>query len=155
MTTKNDENAIRELVSDFCAGWNAQDGLACARPFSATADFTAVNGTRVRGIEDIGRGHVEILSTIFRGTRLSGTVNTIEFLRPDVAVVDVTMRLTPPAEPSWIPKYTSCGIIATKEEGRWVISVFRNMVPFDRPLAGQLDREFHERSMPAGELARS
>ena len=100
MTTQNDENAIRQLLEDFCAGWNAQDGFACALPFSSAADFTAVNGTRVRGKEDIGRGHAEILSTIFRGTRLSGTVNTIEFLRTDVAAVDVTLRLTPPTEPS-------------------------------------------------------
>ncbi len=124
------------------------------RPFTKTADFTAVNGTRVRGIEDFGRGHAEILSTIFRGTHMSGTVNTIEFLRPDVAVVDVTFRVTPPEEPSWIPKYTSCGIVATKEEGVWVISVFRNMVPFNRPLAGQLDREFLERSIPSTEPLR-
>jgi uncharacterized protein (TIGR02246 family) len=109
----------------------------------------------VRGKEEIGRGHAEILSTIFQGTRLSFTVNSIEFLRPDVAGVDVTLRLTAPAESSWIPKYTSCGIIATKDEGRWAIAVFRNMVPFDRPVAGQLDRQYLERSRPAEERAHS
>jgi uncharacterized protein (TIGR02246 family) len=153
MNTKQDENAIQQLVSDFCAGWNAHDGLACARPFSETADFTAVNGTRARGRDEIGRGHAEILSTIFSGTKLIGTVNSIEFLRPDVAVVDVTLRLTPAKEPSWIPKYTSCGITATKDEGKWMISVFRNMVPFIRPLAGALDRELFERSTVVPQMA--
>jgi uncharacterized protein (TIGR02246 family) len=112
-----------------------------------------VNGTRARGKEEIGRGHAEILSTVFRGTQLNATVNTVEFLRPDVAIVDVTLRLTAPAESPWIPKYTSCGIVATQEEGRWAISVFRNMVPFDRPLAGQLDRELHAKSIPSEALA--
>jgi uncharacterized protein (TIGR02246 family) len=150
-TNQDHEIAIKGLIQAFCDGWNAQDGYACARPFTETADFTAVNGTRVRGTDEIGRGHAEILSTIFRGTHMRASVNSIEFLRPDVAVVDVTFRLTPPAEPSWIPKHTSCGIIATKEGERWAISVFRNMVPFNRPLAGQLDQEYFERSMPAEE----
>jgi uncharacterized protein (TIGR02246 family) len=154
MTRRNDEGAIGALVEAFRDGWNAADGSACALPFSATADFTAVNGTRVRGRDEIGRGHAEILSTIFRGTRLSYVLNSIEFLRPDVAVVDVTLRLTPPTASPWMPKYTSCGIIATKDGGRWAISVFRNMVPFERPIAGQLDREYFERSKPAEEMAR-
>jgi len=153
MTEQDHKIAIKGLVQAFCEGWNAQDGYACARSFSNSADFTAVNGIRVRGKEEIGRGHAEILSTIFRGTSLRATVTSIEFLRPDVAVVDVTLHLTPPAGPTWIPKYTSCGIIAAKEEERWTISVFRNMVPFNRPIAGQLDREYFERSIPREELA--
>ena len=153
MTGRNDELAIRGLIETFCDGWNAQDGYTCAKPFADTADFTAVNGTRVRGREEIGRGHSEILSTIFLGTRLKASVNSIEFLRPDVAIVDVTLYLTPPAVSSWMPKYTSCGIIAAKEEDRWVISVFRNMVPFSRPIAGQLDQEYFEKSVPREALA--
>jgi uncharacterized protein (TIGR02246 family) len=151
MTREKDECEIRALMETFRDGWNAGDGDACARPFRSNADFTAVNGTRVRSKDEIGRGHSEILSTIFRGTRMSCTVNSIEFLRPDVAVVDVTLRLTPPNESSWMPKFTSCGIIASKDEGRWAISVFRNMVPFERPIAGPLDREHFERSVPVPE----
>jgi len=141
MSNTQDEQAIRELVAAFVDGWNIGDGYACGRPFAENADFTAVSGQRPRGRGLIARGHVEILSTVFRGTRMSGTVNDIWFLRPDVAAVDVTFRIEPMPEKPWLPKYTSCGIVATKENGAWAIAIFRNMVPFGRPEAGPLDRE--------------
>jgi uncharacterized protein (TIGR02246 family) len=138
MTKTRDEQAIHELVAAFIEGWNAGDGSACARPFAEDADFTAVTGARCKGRDLIARGHTEILSTVFRGTRNSGIVNDITFLRPDVAAVDVTFRLDP-----------TCGMVATKENGVWSIAVFRNMVPFVRPVAGPLDQEILNASRSA------
>jgi hypothetical protein len=68
-------------------------------------------------------------------------VNDITFLRPDVAVADVTFRIEPMADKPWLPPYSSCGIVATKENGVWAIAVFRNLVPFGRPVAGPIDKE--------------
>lgn len=144
MTHFEDENAIRALVATFVAGWNSGDGQLCARPFAEDADFTAVGGQRVKGRELIGRGHDEILSTVFRGTRTSGAVNDIRFLTAEVAVADVTFRIQPMPDKPWMPRYSSCGIVVTKNGGDWTIAVFRNMVPFDRPVAGPLDRELLE-----------
>jgi uncharacterized protein (TIGR02246 family) len=141
ITLQNDEQAVRGLVDAFVQGWNAGDGEACARPFAANADFTTVMGQRARGRQLIARGHAEILATVFRGTHMTGTVNDITFLRPDVASADVTFRIDPMPGKPWIPPYASCGIVATKENGEWSIAVFRNMVPFSRPSAGPLDEE--------------
>ena len=68
MNHTQDEQAIRDLVAAFVAGWNAGDGDACGRPFAENADFTAVTGTRARSRDLIARGHAEILSTVFHGT---------------------------------------------------------------------------------------
>jgi uncharacterized protein (TIGR02246 family) len=149
MTNHQDERAIRGLVAAFVEGWNAGDGFACAQPFSENAEFTAVTGARIKGRDLIGRGHVEILSTVFRGTRNSAVVNDITFLRPDVAAADVTFRIEPMADKPWLPPYSSCGIVTTKENGVWSIAVFRNLVPFGRPVAGPLDREAWETSRSA------
>jgi uncharacterized protein (TIGR02246 family) len=146
MTSHRDEQAIRALVAAFVKGWNAGDGDACARPFAENADFTAVTGARIKGRDLIGRGHAEILSTVFRGTRNSAVVNDITFLRPDVAVADVTFHIEPMAGKPWLPPSSSCGIVATSEHGDWSIAVFRNLVPFDRPIAGPLDRQALEAS---------
>jgi uncharacterized protein (TIGR02246 family) len=135
-----DDGAIRSLIDQFVEGWNLADGGLCARPFAENADFTAVNGLRARGRDQIGKGHSEILATVFRGTTLSATVNSIDYLRPDVAIVDVTLRLRPGAQ-TWLPKHTSCGIVATFEKSGWSIAVFRNMVPFERPVGGALDAD--------------
>lgn len=149
MSGTDDEQEIRGLVDAFVEGWNAQDGYACARPFAEKADFTAVTGLRIQGRDLIARGHAEILSTVFHGTRMSATVNDIVFLRPDVAVADVTFRLQPAPDKPWLPKGSSCGVVATKDAGVWSIAVFRNMVPFDRPMAGPLERELMGRPSTA------
>ena len=139
MDKKQDEAAITALLDAFVEGWNAGDGEACARPFAADADFVAVTGLRVQGRDLIAAGHKEILVTVFRGVQLRPTVNSIRFLRPDVAAVDVTLRYAGEG-PFGIPE-TSLGLVATKEQGTWSIALFRNLVPFARPMAGPLERE--------------
>jgi uncharacterized protein (TIGR02246 family) len=136
----SDEQQIAALVDSFVAGWNAGSGSDCARPFAEDADFIAVNGINAKGRDVIGRGHAEILSTIFKGTQMEAKIHCIRFLRLDVAVADVTFRLRHDGEKTWIPARTSCGLVATNEEGEWSIAVFRNMVPFERPVAGSVDR---------------
>ncbi|HZW05460.1 MAG TPA: SgcJ/EcaC family oxidoreductase [Candidatus Nitrosotalea sp.] len=140
--TDYNETAIRGLIDHFVAGWNAADVGKLAGVFAVDADFTAITGLRARGRNLIARGHDEILSTIYRGTRNSAQIESIHFLRPDIAVVDVkfTLRREDGSLAFGIP-YSSAGIIATQDEGVWAIAVFRNMVPFARPVAGPLDRE--------------
>ncbi len=126
------------LLAAFVAGWNAGDGAACARPFAADADFTAIHGLRARGREQIARGHAEILATIYRGTALCARVDAVRFLRPDVATLDATGRLTGGSRTDW--PVTRPGMIATREAEGWVIQGFRNMVPYGRPAAGPVER---------------
>lgn len=145
-----DELAIEGLVEAFVEGWNTADGAACARPFAPDADFTAITGLKVKGRDLISKGHDEILSTIYRGSRSLGKVESMRFLRPDVAVADVTFRLSGDALLRGVEQ-TSCGLVCTKEEGDWSIAVFRNMIPFARPIAGPLEREW----MPQNEFSRS
>jgi uncharacterized protein (TIGR02246 family) len=140
----DDERQIAALIDEFVSAWNAGNGLQCAGPFAEDADFFAVNGIYAKGRDVIGRGHAEILSTIFKGTQMESEIDLIRFLRPDVAVVDVTFRLRHDGDKPWIPGRTSCGVVATREHGRWSIAVFRNMVPFARPVAGELDRSLLE-----------
>ncbi len=138
----SDDAALRALIDAFVEGWNRADGPSCARPFAADADFTAINGLHAVGRDLIARGHDEILSTIFRGTKLASTVESIRFLRPDVALLNVSFALRKEdGSPVFGIESTSCGVVATKDQGAWSISVFRNMVPFARPVAGPLERE--------------
>jgi uncharacterized protein (TIGR02246 family) len=142
MSTHQDEQKISELVATFIGGWNAADGKLLASSFAEDADFVAVTRQHGKGREIIGKVHDEILATVFKGTRNSATVNEIRFLRPDVASVDVTFRIQPMKGKPWIPPYSTCGIVATKDNGSWSIAVLRNMVPFERPTGGRLDEEF-------------
>lgn len=144
MKTTRHEDEIRGLVDAFVEGWNAGDGEACARPFAEDAEFVAVTGLKAYGRDLIARGHAEILSSVFRGTRLSATVESIRFIRPDVAIMDVTMRLAyadgRSFMPGQYPGYSSAGLVVAKDSGRWAVVAFRNLVPFGRPLAGPLEQ---------------
>jgi len=80
---------------------------------------------------------------------MSATVNDIAFLHPDVAAADVTFRIAPMPDKPWLPAYTSCGLVATREHGSWSIALFRNLVPFGRPATGPLDRELTDASRAA------
>ena len=138
-----DELAIAALVQTLVDGWNTAAGASYARAFAADADFTAINGLKAHGRDVIAKGHDEILATIYRGSRISGTIESVRFLRPDVAVVDVTFRFMND-RPFGIEK-TSCGMVCTKEDGVWAIVVFRNMVPFGRPPGGPIEQDLLSR----------
>src|SRR5262245_44531946 len=135
-----DELGIDGLVQNCVDGWNAADGAAYARSFAPDAEFTAIHGLKAKGREVIAKGHNEILSTVFRGSRISAKVESIRFLRTDVAAVDVTFRFIGDLRPFGIEQ-TSCGLVCTKEGDVWSIVVFRNMVPFARPTAGPVERD--------------
>lgn len=140
MSNLHNEQAIRQLVATFVDGWNAGDGFALAQAFAADADFTAITGLKAKGRDVIARGHNEILSTVYRGSKNSATVESIRFLRPDVAVADVTFRFVGEVHPFGLEK-SSCGLVCTKDSSAWSIAVFRNMVPLSRPSAGPLERD--------------
>lgn len=141
--TPADDAAVRRLVDVFAEGWNAASGGTLAQAFATDADFTNVMGLHAKGRDLIARGHDEILATVFRHTRLTTTIDRVRFLRSDVAVVDATLTL---AHADGRPfemgpgGYSKAELVATKEQDTWSIAVFRNMIPFVRPLAGPLER---------------
>jgi uncharacterized protein (TIGR02246 family) len=144
-TTASDVTRLLEIIA---TGWNAASGTAFASAFADEADFINIMGLHARGREVIARGHDEILSTIFRGTRMIAVVDSVRFLRPDVAAVEATLSLQrADGQPfslgdSRVPMpSTKASYVATKEGDAWSIAVFRNMVPFARPAAGPVERE--------------
>jgi uncharacterized protein (TIGR02246 family) len=148
MTQKTSATEVTSLLDIIASGWNAASGATLASAFGDEADFINIMGLHGRGREVIARGHDEILSTIFRGTRMTAVVDSVRFLRPDVAAVEATLSLQGPdgqpftfGDPSRPPvPHTKAGYVATKDGDTWSIAVFRNMVPFARPAAGPVER---------------
>ena len=139
--------AFFTLIETFVAGWNAADASRLASVFSEDADFTAITGLHARGRDLIARGHHEILTTIYRGTTLAGEIENVQFLRHDVALVNAKFFLLKDGQ-TFFPgvTHTSAGLVAIKENGEWRIAVFRNMVPFARPVAGPVEQELGYRA---------
>ncbi len=139
------QDEIRALVRTFVKGWNTNDPAMLASIFTEDADFTAITGLHAQGREVIARGHEEILSTIYRNTALAAEIDEVRFLRPDLALVNVRFFLQKDGR-SFFPgvAYTSAGVVVTYNEKTWSIAVFRNMVPFARPVAGPVEHGIRE-----------
>jgi uncharacterized protein (TIGR02246 family) len=121
-----DEAAVRALVAQLEAGWNAGDGDAFAAPFAADADYVVVDGAYISGRAVIAAGHRHILSTVYRGSANRGTVEALRFLRPDVAVARVRWHLRFDAGAGPQEAESRCQVVATRGPGGWELAVFQN-----------------------------
>ena len=91
-----DEAAIRAVVAGMEARRNAVDRSGYGAHFAEDADFVVIDGRHARGRAAIAAGHQQIFDTIYRGSRLTMTVESVRLVRPDVAVVHARARLTLP-----------------------------------------------------------
>ncbi len=121
-----DEAAIRRVVKQVEDGWNAHDGKAFAASFASDADYVVVNGERVTGRLAIEKGHAAIFTTIYRNSHNAGTVKSIRFLRPDVAVVHVEWNLEFSAGGETKKGHAINTMVMTKDGGNWSIAAFQN-----------------------------
>ncbi len=125
--SSKDEAAIRQVVQQVQDGWNAHDGKAFAAPFALDADYVVVNGMNMKGRETIEKGHTAIFSTIYKDSRNAGTVKSIRFLRPDVAVVHTEWNLLHDLSDGETRKGHALNtIVMTKEKGKWSIAAYQN-----------------------------
>jgi len=120
----NDEQAVRQIVKQLEDGWNAHDGKAFAAPFAADADYVVVNGSKLKGREAIEQGHAGIFTTIYKESHNSGTVTSVRFLRPNVAVAHVEWNLE--ISPGDEKAKAISTLVLTKDGAKWSIAAFQN-----------------------------
>lgn len=128
----SDEAAVRAVVQQVQDGWNTHDAKAFSAPFALDADYVVINGMKAKGRDEIEKGHAGIFSTIYKDSKNVGTVKSVRFIRPDVAVVHI----------EWSLEYQMGGqarkgramntMVMTKEAGKWSIAVFQN-TSMDQP----------------------
>ena len=117
-----DEAAIRKNVMRMQDGWNAGDGDAFAAPFAEDADYVIINGMRVKGRKAIAEGHRQIFSTIYKNSHNAATIESVRFLRDDVAVAHVRWHLKHQAGEG----NARATLVMTKDKGKWSIVAFQN-----------------------------
>lgn len=130
-------------IEIFVNSWNTADAKQLASVFAEDADFTAVNGLRAHGRESIGKGHEELFRTLFRGTKLAVEVIAVRALANELAAVEAEFTYPNGILPGVTRALAS--YVARNRQGRWEIVIFRNMIPFERPVAGPVERELRQR----------
>src|SRR5271155_5161053 len=122
-SAESDTKAIESIVHSNPVDHFAEDG-----------SFTNIFGTVRYGREEFKNRHLEIDRTIFKGTSVKSSITKLRFVRPDVAIVDISGEMTGFAKvPPGLPVGTD-GIlrfklleVLTKEKGEWWITEYHNV----------------------------
>ncbi|MEP7144661.1 MAG: SgcJ/EcaC family oxidoreductase, partial [Ferruginibacter sp.] len=89
-----DETQIRDLVKTMENGWTRKDGNLFAKPFAENADYVVINGMHLKGRAAIAGGHQTIFDSFYKETFIHAVVESIRYLRPDIAIVHVNGSMT-------------------------------------------------------------
>ena len=134
MKSSDDEVRIRHIIADQVTAWNVGDAKAFSASFAADGGFTNIRGTVFYGYQAFEDRHREIFQTFFKGSKLSMSPTKIRFVRPDVAIADVTTELSelqgapPGIKPSGDGKiHTRLQEVFVKDKGEWLITSYHNV----------------------------
>lgn len=128
-----DETAVRNIIQEEIAAWNAGDAAAYSRHFATDGTFTNIRGQFFTGREAFIEKHDYIFKGIYRGTTLKQDVVSLKFVRPDVAVVEVLtavggiQKLSPETSADAKGRLrTRLLQVVVKEGGEWKIVAYHN-----------------------------
>jgi uncharacterized protein (TIGR02246 family) len=122
-----DAAAIKQAFIDFYENFTRHDAHAVAMDFAADADFTNMRGTHRHGRKEIEEWFASLFNGNLKDSHRKDIVRSIRFLTPEVATVDADTVITGTKAPdgSEVPPRSGLMIVTmTKQNGRWMISVF-------------------------------
>jgi uncharacterized protein (TIGR02246 family) len=128
-----DETAIRKIIQDEIAAWDAGDASAFARRFATDGTFTNIRGQFFTGREAFTDRHDFIFKGMYRGTTMKQDIVSLRFVRPDVAVVETLTAVIGIQKPMPGMSVDAHGRVRSrllqvivKDGGEWKISAFHN-----------------------------
>jgi uncharacterized protein (TIGR02246 family) len=130
---ETDAAAIRAIVADLDEAWARADADRWASHYAPEAQFINILGMLMPDVPSMRARHHEIFTGVFAGSRHHGTLRSLRFLTPDVAIADVDIEVTgfealPPGA-----RATEPGVLRTRMRhvlqrlgGRWRITATQN-----------------------------
>ncbi len=127
--TNPDEVAVRKLPQSFCAAWAKHDGHELAKIMADDVDFVTVGATLIHGRADFETYHTRLLNGRFKRSTITPLQVAVRFLRPDVAVIHWTWRISGDRNPDGTlrdPRYGMMTEVAERRTGAWLVAVSQN-----------------------------
>lgn len=132
---QTDEAEIRTLFEDLLDDWGRGDGEAYGSRFTEDADYVAFDGSHTKGRAEIAASHQQLFDKFLKGTRLTGSILSIKFVNPDMALVHATGGTVMRGKKKRSPKRDSIQtLVAVRREGEWRFAAFHNSRI--RPISG-------------------
>jgi uncharacterized protein (TIGR02246 family) len=122
-----DSAAIKQTFTDFYESFSHHDAHATAMTFAEDGDFTNMRGIRRHGRTEIEAWFANLFKGNLKASNRTDMVRSIRFFSPQVATVDADTVITgtKTADGSDVPPRKGLMIVTmTKQNGRWLISVF-------------------------------
>ena len=121
-----DEREIRALVDRMFDSWGRGDADAYHADFTDDADYVSFDGSR-RGKADSIASHANLFPTVLYGSRLTGQVESVRFVTPDVAVVHLLGSIVE----GWRQqprkrRLSRQTMVVVRRDGRWQVTAFHN-----------------------------
>jgi len=116
-----DEAAIRELSKAHASAWNSGDAAKAAAVYADDGVFVNVRGMVTTGRAAIEKSLAADLSGELKGSTFAVTMDTIRFIRSDMALVNGTTNITGGALPPEGLKGHYLAV-ATKQGGAWKVA---------------------------------
>jgi uncharacterized protein (TIGR02246 family) len=126
MPENEDEQAIRDIAQRLEEGWNSGNGQAFAAPFAEDSDYVIVDGRHIKGRLANAQGHQFIFDTIYRGSTNTMRIESVRFIRPDVAIAHVRHHLKFSRDGQPAESHTRSTWVLTRDKGQWSIAAFQN-----------------------------
>jgi uncharacterized protein (TIGR02246 family) len=138
--SEKDKAEIAVIVQGEGDAWNRGDAEGFAAHYSENGSFTNVIGQQLYGRKAFIDQHAKIFSTIYKGSHNAFQVTHINFVRPDVAVVDIdgtlrdALRLPPGLKAGEDGAlHVKLQEVLTKETNGWTIAAFHNVAVYPLP----------------------
>lgn len=115
--------ALRKAALGYVEAYNRGDVDALLTFWTPDADYVDDNGQVYKGKEALGKLFRESM-TNFKGSKMSGRILSLRFLKPDVAIEDGVLDLTGPNGQVNSSKYTT---VWMNIKDRWLIASARDL----------------------------
>lgn len=89
-----EEKPLRDSLDRLALAWNTADGAMWAHEYWPEGELVNILGGIMPNAEAIRERHSAVLAGPFKGSHFESTVRHIQFLGPDVAIVDTDIRVT-------------------------------------------------------------
>jgi len=137
--SSEDELAIRQVIVEMTEGFNNHDGKAAARMYTPDSRFVSVRGDVMNGQAGLEKGLTAILTTRAKNASQRTMDVKVRFIRPDVALANVTNELSGLVAPDGraLPSHQELSLrVFVKDARRWQVAAFHNtmVAPFAPPV---------------------
>ena len=128
-SSAEDEQAIRQLAQQYETGWNTHNMDLLGRMRTVDSDFVTVTGEHRKGRTASMAQLAEQHRTQFRDSTWTNEQVSVQFLRPDIALVHIEWAIQGDRNPDDTPRPPRKGIftwMVLKEGGEWKLRAAHN-----------------------------